>query len=217
MGVSIWEGSKAQELIDAIANAQKIDKQQGTANAGKALVVGSDGLVGFGNAGMSDTAKEALLNCFQHVYFDDGGKQAYNELRKALYGNEDIYELLYTITGFAKCIGYVLLPANRYNSDPSEIAACASLDSYSLQVGDKIKFEGDTSIFAFSIGTNNPDASSDGNWKIPLSTPYEYIIEASHLSDCRVVDIRKKDGSTISASELATINQSVNVYRKESD
>lgn len=90
MGVSIWEGSKAQALIDAIENNQKIDKQQGAANAGKALVVGSDGIVGFGNAGMSNKAKIALLTCFRHVAFLDNNSDYYGALESALLSDEDV-------------------------------------------------------------------------------------------------------------------------------
>lgn len=87
MGVSIWEGSKAQALIDAIANNNKIDKRQGTANAGKALIVGNDGLVGLGSMGMSDEAKTALLNCFKNVaWINDNGQTYYDELERTLYG-----------------------------------------------------------------------------------------------------------------------------------
>lgn len=85
--VSMWEGDKAQALIDAINSTQKVDKRQGTANAGKALVVGDDGLVGFGNAGISNEAKLALLACFQNVAWNtDRGKILYDDLRDALLG-----------------------------------------------------------------------------------------------------------------------------------
>lgn len=95
--VSMWEGDKAQALIDAIKSTQKVDKRQGTANAGKALVVGDDGLVGFGNAGISDEAKLALLACFQNVAWNtDRGKILYDDLRDALLGRGSshvLYEL----------------------------------------------------------------------------------------------------------------------------
>ena len=84
MAVSIWEGRKAQDLIDAITNTQKVDKQQGTGNAGKALIVGSDGLVVTGDA-ISGSVKTALLKCFRHVaWIDDHGQDYYDELEAAL-------------------------------------------------------------------------------------------------------------------------------------
>lgn len=87
MSVNIWEGSKAQELINAINNSAKIDKQQGTLNAGKALIVGADGLVGLGNTGLSDEAKIALLDCFKNVaWVSEDGQTYYNELARTLYG-----------------------------------------------------------------------------------------------------------------------------------
>lgn len=85
MGVSIWEGSKAQALIDAVTGAQKVDKQQGVINAGKALVVGEDGIVGFGFVSLSSDAKQALLNCFRHVaWIDEYGSTYISALEDAL-------------------------------------------------------------------------------------------------------------------------------------
>lgn len=86
MAVSIWEGSKAQDLINAITNTQKIDRQQGVANAGKALIVGDDGIVVPQDAGLSDSVKLSLLACFQNVaWTTDKGKTLYDDLLKALY------------------------------------------------------------------------------------------------------------------------------------
>lgn len=81
----MFSDAKADELINAIANIQKVDKQQGSANAGKALVVGSDGLVGLGDAGLSDASKVALLNCFAHVTWTDAyGQTYYDALEREL-------------------------------------------------------------------------------------------------------------------------------------
>ena len=85
MAVNIWEGTKVQELIDAILQTDKVDKQQGTASAGKALIVGPDGLVGLGKAGLSDEAKTALINCFKHVaWSDENGLDYVDALEEAL-------------------------------------------------------------------------------------------------------------------------------------
>lgn len=95
MAVSIWEGNKAQELINAVLQTDKVDKQQGTANAGKALIVGSDGLVGFGNVGLSDNAKTALINCLKHVaWVDENGLDYVDALEEAL-GLEPSSSLIY--------------------------------------------------------------------------------------------------------------------------
>lgn len=90
MGVSIWEGSKAQALIDAIST-QKIDKQQGSANAGKALVVGSDGIVIPASVGIDDAVKNALLACFRNVaWINESGSNYYNTLEAVLNGRSPI-------------------------------------------------------------------------------------------------------------------------------
>lgn len=94
MGVSIWEGSKAQELIAAIEQTNKIDKQQGTANAGKALVVGNDGIVVPMNNGITSDIKIALLNCFQNVaWVNQQGQNYYDALQDALYAEATIVRI----------------------------------------------------------------------------------------------------------------------------
>lgn len=85
MAVSIWEGNKAQALIEAIRQGEKVDKQQGIGNAGKALVVGDDGIVTTRHAALSNIAIQALLNCFAHVtWVDEYGKNYYDLLEAAL-------------------------------------------------------------------------------------------------------------------------------------
>jgi len=87
MGVSIWEGSKAQALIDAINNTQKVDKQQGEENAGKVLTVGGDGIVTPMNSTISTDVKNALLTCFRHVaWIDENGQDFYDALEAAMSG-----------------------------------------------------------------------------------------------------------------------------------
>lgn len=93
MGVSIWEGSKAQGLIDAINNANKVDREQGIANAGKSLVVGSDGLVTPANVGITDSIKSALMLCFENVAWESTDGSDYIEaLRSALYEQTPVVE-----------------------------------------------------------------------------------------------------------------------------
>ena len=86
MAVSIWEGNKAQALIDAIVgNIEKVNAQQGAGNAGKALIVGEDGIVTTAYTTLSDMAITALLNCFAHVTWSDSyGQQYYDMLEAAL-------------------------------------------------------------------------------------------------------------------------------------
>ena len=81
---------EVDDLNSAIG--EKIDQQQGSGNAGKALVVGSDGLVTTGEAGIPDAVKSALLNLVQHVaYTDEHGSTYFEVLRVALYGGSDGY------------------------------------------------------------------------------------------------------------------------------
>lgn len=87
MAVSIWEGNKAQALIDAVARTQKIDKQQGSENAGKVLTVGSDGLVVPSDSILSSGVVDALLTCFRHVaWADANGQDFYDALEAAISG-----------------------------------------------------------------------------------------------------------------------------------
>lgn len=66
-----------------------VNKNQGSENVGKALVVGADGEVTLGEAGLPEAVKVALLNCFNSVGWKDGnatGDELYTELEDALYG-----------------------------------------------------------------------------------------------------------------------------------
>ena len=79
--------------------AGKVDADQGTANAGKALVVGTDGIVATGEAGVPDAVKTALLDIAQHVaYIDDQGQSYYDALYAALYGGGSV-DYFYRLTG----------------------------------------------------------------------------------------------------------------------
>lgn len=87
MSVNIWEGSKAQALIDAILNTQKIDKQQGMENAGKVLTVGSDGIVVPSDSMLSSDIANALLACFRNVaWASANGQDFYDALEAAISG-----------------------------------------------------------------------------------------------------------------------------------
>ncbi len=106
MSVNIWEGAKADALIEAVANGQngqKVDKQQGTNNAGKVLAIGSDGLVTPAYSIMPDAVKLALVNCFENVYWKNAdGEQVYGKaLKDALFSNavdsRVIYEIPYGV------------------------------------------------------------------------------------------------------------------------
>ena len=77
----------AQTAAEAAQASDKINKQQGVGNVGLGLVVGDDGIVGLGDIGISEDAKLALLNCFDHVaWTDEHGSEYYQALYNALYG-----------------------------------------------------------------------------------------------------------------------------------
>lgn len=84
--------NEAQTLTDAQkaigrGNIDAVALKQGAANAGKALVVGNDGNVTLGQAGISDDVAQALLDLLRHVAYTDGqGQTYYKALRDALYG-----------------------------------------------------------------------------------------------------------------------------------
>ena len=100
MAVNIWEGAKVDALIEAISNGQKVDKQQGAINAGRVLAIGSDGLVIPAYSIMPDNVKTALIDCFEHVYWDTADGEKYGKaLKDALFSmsvdSRVIYELPY--------------------------------------------------------------------------------------------------------------------------
>lgn len=102
MSVNIWEGAKADALIEAVANGQngqKVDKQQGTNNAGKVLAIGSDGLVTPAYSIMPDAVKLALVNCFENVYWKNAdGEQVYGKvLKDALFSKSVDSRVIYEI------------------------------------------------------------------------------------------------------------------------
>lgn len=98
MGVSIWEGSKAQELIDAITQTGKLDTQQGKGNAGRVLVVGQDGVVVPAYYVLPDEAKVALIDCFEHVMWKTADGEKYGDaLKAALYSKSMDGRIIYEI------------------------------------------------------------------------------------------------------------------------
>ena len=65
---------------------EKVSTNQGADNAGKAMVVGDDGILFPNNInGVSTKLKNAVLNCFSNVaWSNENGQVYYNELKKAL-------------------------------------------------------------------------------------------------------------------------------------
>ena len=79
-------------------NIGAVAMNQGTANAGKALVVGGDGVVTTGDAGIPEAVKVSLLELVRHVaYIDDQGQAYYDALYAALYGGSGGYPRLQAV------------------------------------------------------------------------------------------------------------------------
>lgn len=67
--------------------AGKVAVDQGIEQAGMALVVGDNGEVTTGEAGISDAVKKALMTCFEFVAWkNELGQTYFNDLRAALFG-----------------------------------------------------------------------------------------------------------------------------------
>lgn len=76
--------------VDKVARADKVDKQQDVSDAGKAMIVGNDGVLAPTEIadGLSETAKIALLNCFKNVVWKTGSaNDYYTALETALYAD----------------------------------------------------------------------------------------------------------------------------------
>lgn len=89
VGAALESTAAALETIEnktVEAMEDKVDKQQGNGNAGKALIVGADGRVTTGDAGIPEAVKVALLQCFRKVaWIDATAQEYYDALYAALY------------------------------------------------------------------------------------------------------------------------------------
>lgn len=109
MGVSIWEGSKAQELIDAITQTEKLNAQQGKGNAGKVLAVGQDGIIVPAYYVLPDEAKVALIDCFEHVMWKTADGEKYGDaLKEALYSKSMDGRIIYEIPAGSDMADYIV-------------------------------------------------------------------------------------------------------------
>lgn len=110
MGVSIWEGSKAQELIDAITQTEKLNAKQGKGNAGKVLAVGQDGIIVPAYYVLPDEAKVALIDCFEHVMWKTADGEKYGDaLKEALYSKSMDGRIIYEVPANSDMSQYVNL------------------------------------------------------------------------------------------------------------
>ena len=109
MGVSIWEGSKAQELIDAITQTEKLNAKQGKGNAGKVLAVGQDGIIVPAYYVLPDEAKVALIDCFEHVMWKTADGEKYGDaLKAALYSKSMDGRIIYEIPAGSDMADYIV-------------------------------------------------------------------------------------------------------------
>ena len=99
----------AADAADVTAlTTSKVSVAQGSANTGKSLVVGDDGNVTPGEAGIPNAVKTALLNIFRKVAFVDGtGQSLYNALAQALGGDSSLRYALAEATRFTSQSEYI--------------------------------------------------------------------------------------------------------------
>lgn len=107
-----------------VALAGKVDVAQGAAQAGKALVVGEDGNVTTGEAGIPDAVKTALLNLLSHVAYVDGNGQSYYDALSEALGSDWYNTWRWSLSdgqfesypytgGFTGSTGYLNINANK--------------------------------------------------------------------------------------------------------
>lgn len=203
----------------------KIPTQQGSANAGKALVVGRDGVVTTGDAGIPDAVKVTLLDLLRHVaYIDDQGQAYYNALYTALYnepapGPSPTPSTIIDIDTFALGSAY-WGPKYGYTitQPPDNKIACANLSEIAFEEGDVISVSGARKAeFKFNLGTGN-NASSPWNryWIKNESDNDDYEVFFEVIDDLKVMRVVKTDDSTITQSDLDYLNANVKVIRPAS-
>lgn len=89
---------EAQATATAQALAGKVAVLQGSGNAGKALVVGADGNVTTGEAGVSNEVASALLACFRNVAWLSGDGSTYYDALAAALNQGRVWQRVYTDT-----------------------------------------------------------------------------------------------------------------------
>lgn len=118
MASALDDYSTTQATTAAIAAsaATKVNVAQGAANAGKALIVGNDGNVTLGEAGVPEAVKMALLNLLQHVVYDTADSTLYSALEAALEVNYNAW-LWKLSTGQIQALGATI----SYDEDAGQI------------------------------------------------------------------------------------------------
>ena len=127
-GVDRLDGAVAQ-VADDLAQVEsglagKVQISQGAAQAGKALVVGEDGNVTTGEAGIPDAVKTALLNLLSHVAYVDGNGQSYYDALSEALGSDWYNTWRWSLSdgqfesypytgGFTGSTGYLNINANK--------------------------------------------------------------------------------------------------------
>ena len=225
MSVSIWEGSKAQALIDAILQTQKMNSQQGVANAGKVIGVGDDGLVSPVGLALSTTLRSALLDCLAHAaWADENGSTYYNALLAALADNPIVFnssvtpepemEIVYSVTNIQIGTGtYTTNHTYSHTSTPNTNATGNTM-SYVPQVGDIIRIADPLERFKFNVGTGVTASSSVGHAYLRgASVPDDYEVINEGIQDLKTIIIRKVDGSAFTSADIDLLNGITHVYR----
>ena len=123
--VNVALEGKADAASTEAALAGKVNVAQGSAQAGKALVIGDDGNVTTGEAGIPDAVKTALLEIFKHVaYVDASGQTWYEALEEALRVDDDFYNIYHRSLSeglLSKLVGGANTDQNDTSMYPSRI------------------------------------------------------------------------------------------------
>lgn len=223
MSVSIWEGSKAQDLINAILQTKKIDSEQGVSSAGKVMGVGDDGLVSPVELALSTTLRSALLDCLEHVaWADENGSTYYHALLTALANNPIIFkssatpgmEIVYSVTNIRIGIGTYTTNHTYAHDSTLNTNATGNTMSYVPKVGDIIRIADPLKKFKFNVGTGVVASSSDGHaYRRGESAPDDYIVVNEGIQDLKTILVRKVDGSAFTSSDINLLNGITHVYR----
>ncbi len=183
---------EAQATATSDALAGKVAVQQGVAQAGKALVVGSDGVVTTGDVGIPEAVKVSLLNIFRHVaYADDQGDVYYTALAEAL-GVTPVVPSIYATLNLG---AHDVYPTDNINSLRNYLTV---IDDEGADIDD---YEIDGSIS--SVGTNTivvRRGTDTADVEVPVKANTRGLLYEWNLTDS-LTDLRQLITATLHTGE----------------